>query len=169
MMEGRILRTITVNAAVEDSAPVLARLQAMGLAAWEPAAFPDPPGQIEDTTIRLGGGGNLSLVTPLAPTSPIRRFLDKKGPGYASITVQVDDLDKAIERWSAAGVEWWQAEPHVFHEADFGDCRVERARVNWTDPRSLFGVSFEVVEFQGWVHPRTDWIGTTTDDDEEPT
>lgn len=163
MTEGRILRTITVNAALEDSAPALARLHAMGLAAWEPAAFPEPPGQIVDTTVRLGDGGNLSLVTPLAPTSSMQRFIDKKGPGFASISVQVDDLDKVIERWSGAGVEWWQPEPHVYHDVDFGDSHVERARVNWTDPRSLFGISFEVVEFQGKVEPRTDWIRGTSD------
>jgi hypothetical protein len=160
MSEGTILRLITVNAGVADAAPVLEQLAAMGLAALEPAPYPDYPGEIVDTTVVLGDGtgGSLSLVTPTTPTSSIQRFLDGRGPGLASVSVQVDDLDKVIERWSAAGIRWWQPEVTVYHDALFGDARAEVARVNWTQPQSLFGITFEVVEFQGRVERRTDWL-----------
>lgn len=151
---GKILRVITVNSAVAASTEVVKKFELMGIRDLPPAAFPDPPGQIVDTTLLLGNGCNISLVEPLASESPIQRFLDKNGEGLASISVLVDDLDLVIEKWRAAGVEWWQDEPHEFHDADFGDMHTERARVNWTKPASLSGISFEVVEFAGAVQQR---------------
>jgi hypothetical protein len=156
---GRILRVLTVNVGVAANDPLLSRLSAMGHRVWEPAAFPDPPGQIVDTTVQLGGSCNLSLVTPLARESSIQRFLDRRGPGLASMTVEVDDLDKTMQRWSAAGVEWLQAEPEIYRDVDFGDVHAEVARTNWTKTSSLYGLSFEVVEFQGGTTPRTNWLG----------
>lgn len=158
---GRILRVLTVNVGVADNDPLLARLEEMGYRPWEPAAFPDPPGQIVDTTVQLGGTCNLSLVTPLDDRSSIQRFLDRKGPGLASMSVEVDDLDRTIERWSAAGVEWLVDEPVVYREVEFGDVHAEVARVNWTKTASLYGLSFEVVQFSGRVVPRTDWMAAS--------
>jgi hypothetical protein len=154
--EGVVLRVVTVNAAVEDTDAVVRELRAIGFPVARPARFPGPPGYIVDTTVGLGAG-HVSLVTPLSEKSPIRRFLEKKGEGYASITIEVDDLDRVMERWSAAGVQWWQPEPHEFHDVDFGDVHADLARVNWTKTSSLGGLAFEVVEFRGAVRPREDW------------
>lgn len=162
---GRIKRVLTVNVGVPANEPLLGRLSAMGYRAWEPEAFPDPPGQIVDTTVQLGGTCNLSLVTPLAAESSIQRFLDKHGTGFASMTVEVDDLDRVIERWTNAGVAWLVDEPVVYRDVDFGDCHADVARVNWTKTASLYGLSFEVVEFSGRVIARTDWHAESTDID----
>lgn len=151
---GKILRVITVNAAMPDSASMLGRFRAMGLEDLPPSHFPDPPGQIVDTTLTLGPECNLSLVSPLSPESPMQRFIEKRGAGLASITVLVDNLEAIVESWSSAGVAWWQSAPHEFRDAEFGDMRVELARVNWTNPASLAGVAFEVVQFVGHTESR---------------
>lgn len=154
---GRVLEVVTVNMAVHDSAPLLERLQAMGFHPWTPVPIPQEPFGIVDTSVSMGDQGVLSVVNPTSKSSSIERFLEARGLGLASISVRVDDLTAIMARWGDAGVKWWKPEPYAFRDIGFGGYFAEIARVNWTDPRSLWGLSFEVVEFDGAVRPREDW------------
>lgn len=155
--EGRVLELITCNFVAGAPEETLSKLAAMGFQPWQPWPIPQSPFFMVDASVRLGEGATISVIHPTEAASPLQRFLDKKGDGIASVTVRVDSIDRIVEKWSAAGVGWWHEEPYVFRDAYFGPWHVEVARANWTDPKSLYGLSFEAVEFQGEVTPRTDW------------
>src|SRR5262245_30651074 len=49
-------------------------------------------------------GSRIELLEATDPTSPIARFVDKRGEGLHHLTLEVRDLDAALERLSARGV-----------------------------------------------------------------
>jgi methylmalonyl-CoA epimerase len=68
------------------------------------------------------GGSSLELLEATAPDSPIRSFLDKRGPGLHHITLRVDDIHAAVAHLKARGaklvdeqprpeprVRWWRS------------------------------------------------------------
>ncbi|MEP7116758.1 MAG: methylmalonyl-CoA epimerase [Acidobacteriota bacterium] len=50
------------------------------------------------------GGAMLELLEATAPTSPIAKFLEKRGPGLHHVAVAVDDIVAALAELRAAGV-----------------------------------------------------------------
>jgi methylmalonyl-CoA/ethylmalonyl-CoA epimerase len=62
--------------------------------------------------LRLGGGpggspahgGCIELLEPDAGDNPVRRFMDKRGPGIHHVALEVDDLHALCARLAAAGV-----------------------------------------------------------------
>lgn len=44
------------------------------------------------------GGSKIELLEPLDPTSPIARFLEKRGEGLHHISLETDDLEAEIRR-----------------------------------------------------------------------
>ncbi len=50
------------------------------------------------------GGAMLELLEATAPTSPIARFLEKRGPGLHHVALAVDDIVAALAELRAAGV-----------------------------------------------------------------
>ncbi len=66
---------------------------------------PHPP-EIADGAAILSlpfGDSEVELLAPLAPDSPIGKFLAKRGPGIHHICYRVPDLDAALEACRAAG------------------------------------------------------------------
>lgn len=51
------------------------------------------------------GSARLELLEPTAPDSPVGRFLSKRGPGLHHIALAVPDIEAALKRCRAAGVE----------------------------------------------------------------
>lgn len=49
-------------------------------------------------------GGSLELLEATDPSSPIAKYLDKRGPGLHHITLRVDDIAAALEQLKARGV-----------------------------------------------------------------
>lgn len=49
------------------------------------------------------GGVWLELVAPVAPESPIGRFLAQRGPGLHHIALEVDDIEAALPHYEALG------------------------------------------------------------------
>jgi methylmalonyl-CoA/ethylmalonyl-CoA epimerase len=66
---------------------------------------PHPPEEADGATILSlpFGESEIELLTPLAPDTPVGRFLAKKGPGIHHICYRVPDLDAAIEACRRAG------------------------------------------------------------------
>jgi len=64
--------------------------------------------QVESQQVRAhflpAGGAMLELLEATAPTSPIARFLEKRGPGLHHVALAVDDLRGALDELRAAGV-----------------------------------------------------------------
>ena len=69
------------------------------------------------------------------PSSPIARFVAKRGPGIHHICFSVDDLDAALERCRAAGIQLIDEKPRI---------GAEGKRIAFLHPKSTGGVLVEL-------------------------
>ena len=78
--------------------------------------------------------GRIELMQPTKDDSPIKKFLDKKGPGLHHIALQTDDIDGEVERMEGCGVQF------------LGKIRPGSAgtKVTFIHPKSLEGVLAEL-------------------------
>jgi methylmalonyl-CoA/ethylmalonyl-CoA epimerase len=86
------------------------------------------------------GEGHVELLRPLGPETAVGKFLARKGPGLHHVAYAVDDVDAALRRLAAAGVEL------IDREARVG---IRESRVAFLHPRSTGGVLTEIVEPPG--------------------
>ena len=82
------------------------------------------------------GDERVELVSPLAPDTPVGRFLAKRGPGMHHVAVEVADVAAAIGDLERAGVTLIDVEPRP----GFGG-----HDVSFVHPESVNGVLVEVV------------------------
>lgn len=81
------------------------------------------------------GSSRLELLEPTAEDSPVGRFLSRRGPGLHHIAIAVPDIDAALDRCRAAGLE------------TVGDAPRQGAggrQVAFLHPRSTGGVLLEL-------------------------
>jgi methylmalonyl-CoA/ethylmalonyl-CoA epimerase len=66
---------------------------------------PHPPEQADGATIVSlpFGDSEVELLEPLAPDTPVGRFLARRGPGIHHVCYRVPDLDAALEACRRAG------------------------------------------------------------------
>lgn len=68
----------------------------------------EPPEEVAAQQVRArfvpAGGAALELLEATAETSPIARFVARRGPGLHHITLRVDDIAAALARLKARGV-----------------------------------------------------------------
>jgi methylmalonyl-CoA/ethylmalonyl-CoA epimerase len=86
----------------------------------------------------VGFGAGEPLVELLEaddPTSPIARFVAKRGPGIHHICFSVDDLDATLERCRAAGIQLIDEKPRI---------GAEGKRIAFLHPKSTGGVLVEL-------------------------
>lgn len=57
------------------------------------------------------GESLVELLEPTTPESPIRRFLDRRGPGLHHLALRVEQLETEITRLLAEGARFVGAEP----------------------------------------------------------
>jgi methylmalonyl-CoA/ethylmalonyl-CoA epimerase len=69
------------------------------------------------------------------PASPIARYVAKRGPGVHHVCFAVDDLDAALARCRAAGIQLIDEKPRV---------GAEGKRIAFLHPRSTGGVLVEL-------------------------
>lgn len=86
------------------------------------------------------GDGHVELLAPLGPETPVGKFLAKNGTGLHHVAYAVDDIDAALEKIAAAGVQLIDSEPRV---------GIRDSRVAFLHPRSTGGVLTEIVEPAG--------------------
>lgn len=97
--------------------------------------------EVPDQGVRVrtlrAGASLLELVAPASPSSPIIRFLERRGPGLHHVALRVDDVELEIARLVEAGVRLIDATP-----------RPGRAgtRVAFVHPSSTLGTLVELVE-----------------------
>lgn len=89
------------------------------------------------------GDGHVELMRPLAPDTPVGKFLGRKGPKLHHVAYAVDDIDKTLGQLTAAGLEL------IDSEARMG---IRGSRVAFIQPRSTGGVLTEIVEAGGEEH-----------------
>jgi methylmalonyl-CoA/ethylmalonyl-CoA epimerase len=83
------------------------------------------------------GDGHVELLRPLAPDTPVGKYLAKKGPGLHHVAYAVGDIDDVLAKLKEAGVEL------IDEEARVG---IRNSRVAFLHPRSTGGVLTEIVE-----------------------
>jgi methylmalonyl-CoA/ethylmalonyl-CoA epimerase len=87
--------------------------------------------------ICLGNQANLELLEPTAADSPIRKYLEKRGPGIHHICLRVKGIDGLLERLKAQGVRL------INETAKDG---AHGCRVAFIHPASTGGVLLELSE-----------------------
>ena len=86
------------------------------------------------------GDGHVELLQPLGPETAVGKFLSRRGPGLHHVAYAVEDIDAALERIAAAGIELIDAKPRI---------GIRESRVAFLHPRSTGGVLTEIVEPAG--------------------
>lgn len=81
------------------------------------------------------GGAALELLEATAETSPIARFVARRGPGLHHVTLRVDDLAAALARLEAHGARLIDEKPRA---------GAEGALVAFVHPSSAHGVLVEL-------------------------
>ena len=86
--------------------------------------------------VGLSAGETLvELLEPGAPSSPIARFMEKRGPGMHHICFSVDDLDDTLDRCRRAGIQLIDEKPRI---------GAEGKRIAFLHPKSTGGVLVEL-------------------------
>jgi methylmalonyl-CoA/ethylmalonyl-CoA epimerase len=139
-----ILRIGTINVAVGDALAAGRLFSRLGLPTRQDdlVRLPDRPAQINYVQAPVGES-SLSFVEPADPDSPVARFLERRGEGLFSLSIEVRGLDALMAAWRAAGVEWVLDAPMRFAA---GPGRPEGGAANWTRPRTTLGLIIEVIE-----------------------
>ena len=83
------------------------------------------------------GESRIELLQPTGPESPVEKFMTKRGEGIHHIAVEVDDIDKALERLKAAGARLVDTEPRR---------GAHNTRIAFIHPSSTHGVLLELVQ-----------------------
>ena len=78
--------------------------------------------------------GRIELMQPTKDDSPIKKFLDKKGPGLHHMALETENIDGEVERMEGCGVQF------------LGKVRPGSAgtKVTFIHPKSLEGVLAEL-------------------------
>ncbi len=78
--------------------------------------------------------GRIELMEPTNDTSPIKKFLDKKGPGLHHLALETNDIDGEVTRMEGCGIQF------------LGKVRDGSAgtKVTFIHPKSLNGVLAEL-------------------------
>jgi len=83
------------------------------------------------------GESEIELVEPVNETSGVARFMAKRGPGIHHICIEVDNIEAALARFKARGVELINEEPSIGSGGK---------KIAFVHPRSASGVLIELYE-----------------------
>lgn len=96
---------------------------------------------VSDQGVRVAnfrvGESQIELLEATSPTSPIARFIAKRGQGLHHLTLSVPDLRKTLRDLEASGVKLIDREPRV---------GAGNGRMAFLHPSSTAGVLIELVE-----------------------
>lgn len=124
-----------IGIAVRDWEQALARYAA--LTSGPPQHIEELPAQKVRVAMFEIGASHVELLLPTAPDSPIAKFLEKRGEGMHHICFKVPNLDAALRKLQADGME-------VLPGA--GSPGANNSRVAFLHPKSAAGVLIELVE-----------------------
>jgi methylmalonyl-CoA epimerase len=97
--------------------------------------------QVDDQGVRVAmldiGESRIELLEPIAPDSPIEKFLAKRGEGIHHIALRVDNIEDALEKLKTFGVRLVDTVPKP---------GAHNTRIAFIHPSSTHGVLLELVE-----------------------
>ena len=85
------------------------------------------------------GESRIELLESLTPNGVIAKFIEKRGEGVHHIALQVDDIDEAIARAKANGLQMINETPRT---------GAHGRKVAFVHPKSTSGVLLEFVQVQ---------------------
>jgi hypothetical protein len=97
---------------------------------------------VRSTAVALGDD-TLELVAPMDADNPVMRYIERRGEGFYTLALEVDDLDAAVDELSARGV---RVSPPV--EASPG------VRTSFITMTATHGLSIQLLETVA-AHPTT--------------
>jgi methylmalonyl-CoA/ethylmalonyl-CoA epimerase len=83
------------------------------------------------------GDSHVELLAPLAPDTPVGRFLAERGPGLHHVAYRVDDVAAALDELRAAGLRLIDEAPRT---------GIRGSRVAFLHPSASAGVLTELVQ-----------------------
>lgn len=83
------------------------------------------------------GDGHVELLAPLAPDTPVGKFLARKGPGLHHVAYRVQDVEATLTSLAGAGVRLIDEHPRN---------GIRGSRVAFLHPSSTGGVLTEIVQ-----------------------
>lgn len=93
---------------------------------------------VREAMLAVGGSGScIQLLAPLAPDSPIAKFLSRKGPGIQQLAYRVADIAAAAQQLRANGLRLLYDEPKIGTAGSL---------VNFVHPKDAGGVLIELVQ-----------------------
>lgn len=97
--------------------------------------------EVEDQKVRVAmlpiGETNIELLEPTSEDSPISKFLDKRGGGIHHIAVEVEDIEKSLEKLKSEGMRLIDEKPRI---------GAEGCLIAFVHPKSTNGVLLELVQ-----------------------
>ena len=84
-----------------------------------------------------GGGTPVELLEPLNDSSPISKFLEKRGEGIHHICFTVDNIESVLKKLKEQGVQLIDESPRI---GAYG------AKVAFIHPKAMNGVLIELAE-----------------------
>jgi methylmalonyl-CoA/ethylmalonyl-CoA epimerase len=102
-----------------------------------------PSERVKTGFLQLGNRSTLELLEPTADDSPIRKFLEKRGPGIHHICLRVKGIDAMVESLKAKGIRMIHETPKM---------GAHHCRVAFIHPASTGGVLIELSEKIGGHH-----------------
>src|SRR5688572_30611508 len=98
---------------------------------------------VEEQGVRVAmlpvGDSRIELLEPLHPNSPIEKFMTKRGEGIHHISICVDNIEAALERFKSAGVRLIDSSP----KRGAGN-----SKIAFVHPAGMHGVLLELVEHE---------------------
>ncbi len=83
------------------------------------------------------GENHIELLAPLGADTPVGKFLSRQGPGLHHVAYQVADIDAALTKLKADGVQLIDQQPRT---------GIRGSRVAFLHPKATGGVLTEIVE-----------------------
>ncbi len=97
--------------------------------------------EVEDQKVRVAmlpiGETNIELLEPTSEDSPISKFLEKRGGGIHHIAVEVEDIEKSLEKLKSEGMRLIDEKPRI---------GTEGCLIAFVHPKSTNGVLLELVQ-----------------------
>lgn len=99
---------------------------------------------VREAMLAVGDSGSwIQLLAPLAPDSPIGRFLERSGPGIQQMAYTVTDIHATSEHLRSVGVRLLYDAPKIGTGGSL---------INFTHPKDTGGVLIELVEHRESTH-----------------
>jgi methylmalonyl-CoA/ethylmalonyl-CoA epimerase len=83
------------------------------------------------------GSAQVQLMAPINDSSPIAKFLDRRGPGLQQLAYRVSNIDQLTKRLDAQGIRLLYDVPRR---------GTANSRINFIHPKDAGGVLIELVE-----------------------